>query len=63
MVGRTSGLSYNAGTPAVFITFDDAQHVFFPDSKEGDLARKFAKGEASAILIRARSRTSHPTCT
>jgi putative ABC transport system permease protein len=54
VVGRTSGISYNAGTPAAFVTFDDAQHVFFPDSKEGNLARVFAKGEASAILVRGK---------
>jgi putative ABC transport system permease protein len=54
VVGRTSGLSYNAGTPAIFISFDDSQHLFFPNSKEGDLARAFAKGEASAIVVRGK---------
>lgn len=54
VVGRTSGLSYNAGTPVVFMSFADSQRLFFPDSKEGDLARTFAKGEASAILVRGR---------
>jgi putative ABC transport system permease protein len=52
VVGRTDGISYNAGTPTVFVSFDDAQHLFFPGGKKGDLVREFTKGEASAIVVR-----------
>jgi putative ABC transport system permease protein len=54
VVGRTHGISYNAGTPTVFVTFDDAQHLFFPGGKKGDLVRQFTKGEASAIVLRGK---------
>ena len=52
VVGRTSGLSYNAGAPVVFVSFDESQHLFFSDSPEGNSAREYVKGEASAIVVR-----------
>jgi len=52
VVGQTSGISYNAGTPTLFVSFDDSQHLFFPAGKKGDLVREFTKGEASAIVVR-----------
>jgi putative ABC transport system permease protein len=58
VVGRTHGISYNAGTPALFVSFNDAQQLFFPAGKNGDLVREFTKGEASAIVVRGK--VSHP---
>ena len=58
VVGRTHGISYNAGTPTVFAPFDDSQHLLFPGGKKGDPVR--GSSRRRGVGHPGRGTVSHP---